>query len=49
MEVMAVTKSTAGKCTSYLKVDEEKKAIVAKYAAENRIIAALRHFAKMVH
>ena len=46
MEVMAVMKSTTGKCTSYLKVDEERKAIVAKYTAENGIIAALRHFAK---
>ena len=46
MEVMAVTKLTVGKCTSYLKVDEEKKAIVAKYVAENRIIVTLRYFAK---
>ena len=51
-EVMAVTKLTAGKRSSYLKVDMEKKAIIAKYAAENGIVAALGYFAKdyqMVH
>ena len=46
MEVMAVTKLTAGKHTSYLKVDAETKAILVKYAAENGIVAALGHFAK---
>ena len=47
MEVMmAVTKLTAGKRTPYLKVDTEKKVMIAMYAAENGIVAALGHFAK---
>lgn len=43
---------TAGKRFSFLKVDMEKKAIIAKYAAEIGIVAALGYFAKdyrMVH
>lgn len=51
-EVMAVTKLTAGKRFSFLKVDMEKKAIIAKYAVEIGIVAALGYFAKdyrMVH
>ena len=40
MEVMmAVTKLTAGKRTPYLKVDTEKKVMIAMYAAENGIRA----------
>ena len=46
MEVMEVMRSSAGKRASYLKIAAEKKAVIAKYAAENGIVAALGHFAK---
>ena len=35
-----------GKRSSYSKIFGEQKALIAKYAAENRIMAVLAHFAK---
>ena len=35
-----------GKHFSYLKISGEQKALIAKYAAENGIVAALAHFPK---
>ena len=35
-----------GKRFSYSKISGEQKALIAKYAAENGIVAALAHFAK---
>ena len=37
---------TQGKMFLYLKMGGEQKALIAKYAAENGIVAALGHFAK---
>ena len=46
LEVLAVTGEHEEKRSSYLKISGEKKALIAKYAAENGIVAALTHFAK---
>ena len=35
----------AGKCKPYLKVPDNKKAVIAKYAAEHGIVSAIAHFA----
>ena len=44
--VLAVTGKHEGKRSSYSKISGEQKALIAKYAAENGIVAALAHFAK---
>ena len=44
--VLAVTGKHEGKCSSYSKISGEQKALIAKYAAENGIVAALAHFPK---
>ena len=44
--VLAVTGKHEGKRSSYSKIFGEQKVLIAKYAAENRIMAVLTHFAK---
>ena len=44
--VLAVTGKHEGKRSSYSKTFGEQKVLIAKYTAENRIMAVLTHFAK---
>ena len=44
--VLAVTGKHEGKRSSFSKISGEQKALIAKYTAENGIVAALAHFAK---
>ena len=46
LEVLAAGGKHEGKHSMYFKISGEQKALIAKYGAENGIVAALVHFAK---
>ena len=46
LDVLAVTGKHKGKRSLYSKISGEQKALIAKYAAENGIVAALAHLQK---
>ena len=45
-EVTAAVESSSGKRSVYLKLNDEQRATIGKYAAQHGIVKAIHHFAK---